>query len=150
APYSASGDGTGPTVTLAGNGLHTFPANLVIRAGDYVGIDSSVTSSFSRASDACGPGSFSARWHPPLVDFAPLVVGGSNIICELLVNAEVVPSTTVNINDQKNQKYKVAKGKIILPIELPGPGGLKISGNGVAGLAAASKVGTFTQTVGAA
>jgi hypothetical protein len=49
--YMGRGDGTGPTVNAQGNGfsedgnpIETFSANMKVRQGDYVGIDSTSTS----------------------------------------------------------------------------------------------------------
>lgn len=153
-PVRASGAGTGPTVTLHGPGVFTVPANLVVKPGDHVGIDTSLSGAFARLADACptdASGAGVVIFHPPLIDLAPLQLEDANGRCELLVNAEVVPSSKVFIGDQKNQKYTVnKKGKIILPIELPGPGGIKISGKGLARQGGASKAGTFARTFDAA
>jgi hypothetical protein len=146
APGSASGDGTGPTLNIMGGGIHSVPANLPVKVGDYIGIDTSGTTANSYPG-SCNPPRGFFTFHPPLTDFAPLQPVDSNSTCELLVNAVIQPSTTVGFI-KKNQTYKVGKkGKIILPIELPGPGDIKISGKGVARQSAASKSASVVKAV---
>jgi hypothetical protein len=135
APISASGAGTGPTVTLHGPGVFTVPANLVVKPGDHVGIDTSLTGAFALFPDACptdpSAKAFTHTFHPPLIDLGPLQVEDANGRCELLVQATIQPSSVFGFNPK--QVYKVSKKfKIVLPVELPGPGGIKISGKGLA------------------
>jgi hypothetical protein len=144
APTSASGAGTGPTVTLLGPGVFTVPAHLVVKPGDHLGIDTSLTGAFALFPDACptdpSAKAFTDTFHPPLIDFGPLQVEDANGRCELLVQATIQPSSVFGFNPK--QVYKVSKKfKIVLPIELPGPGGIKVSGNGLA------KAGFVTRTV---
>jgi hypothetical protein len=153
APPSASGEGTGPTITIDSGGFHSVPANLPVKPDDYIGIDTSLSTAFGAYPDTCGLPSSYHIFHPALTDLGSLQVEDANGQCELLVNAKVVPSVSVQIGDQKKSlKYKVAKGKnkITLPIELPGPGGIKISSKGLAGLVVASKARTFSTVVDAA
>ena len=128
-----------------------MPANLVVKPGDHVGIDTSLTGAFALFPDACptdpSAKAFTHTFHPPLIDLAPLQVEDANGRCELLVNAEIIPSTKVSIKGKQVYKVAMRKGKIILPIELPGPGGIKISGKGLARQGTASKAGAVTRTV---
>jgi hypothetical protein len=131
-PAKATGAGTGPSLTFNTAGIHTVAANLPVNVGDYVGIDTSATSAASAYPTDCAPGMGYVILHPPLIDFGSPQSVDSNSICELLVDAVIQPSTQVGFLG-KNQKYTVnKKGKIILPIELPGPGSIKISGKGLA------------------
>lgn len=130
-PAKATGAGTGPSLTFNTAGIHTVAANLPVNVGDYVGIDTSSTSASTYPTD-CAPGTGYFTLHPPLIDFGSPQLVDSNSTCELLVDAVVQPSTSVGFL-KKDGTYAVAKkGKIILPIELPGPGGIKISGKGLA------------------
>jgi hypothetical protein len=124
---AATGAGVGPTVTLSPTLINLVPANLPINVGDAVGID--VFSTTSAVSCAFGAG---FNYYSPVLSegggFQP--VGGGNT-CELLVQATIQPSSVFGFNPK--QVYKVSKKfKIVLPIELPGPGGIKVSGKGLA------------------
>ena len=85
----ATGAGTGSVVLLPGAGTYSFPADTRVRAGDYVGVD---TSSVSAYSTACGTGGREFTYHPTLLDGGPLQHADSNSTCEFLVNAKVRPS----------------------------------------------------------
>jgi hypothetical protein len=127
----ASGAGTGPTATNTGGGIHSVPANLAVQPGDYVGIDTSRTTAFSESPSQCGPPRAFLAYHPPLTDFGSFQPADANFTCELLVQATIQPSSVFGFNPK--QVYKVSKKfKIVLPIELPGPGGIKVSGKGLA------------------
>jgi hypothetical protein len=127
---AASGAGTGPTVTITGGGIHSVPANLAVQPGDYVGIDTSRTTAFSESPQCGQPRAFLA-YHPPLTDFGSFQPPDANFTCELLLQATIQPSSVFGFNPK--QVYKVSKKfKIVLAIELPGPGGIKVSGKGLA------------------
>jgi len=139
-----AGAGTGPELILTSPGVHTVPANLAVQVGDYVGINTSEVNA-SAYPVACSSGAGYFTLHPPLVDFGSPQNMDSNSSCELLVNAVIQPTSVFGFNPKNF--YTVHKGKIILPIELPGPGGLKVSGKGIARLAFASKKGPRLLTV---
>jgi hypothetical protein len=119
------GDGTGPTVDLPGPGAYEFPAGLPIRAGDYVGFDSSLFSAYG----ACQAGASSYGFSPPLPDgggaLQPPLASGS---CELLVNAVVAPSAALVFGRGTVAR---ASGRATLGLRLPGPGELTLSGRDV-------------------
>jgi hypothetical protein len=91
ASSNATGDGTGPTVSLKGPGTYSFPASLWVRAGDSVGLDFSSAASFT-TQPYCYMRSHSWWYSPPLVDGAALRGAGANGVCEWLVNATFTPS----------------------------------------------------------
>jgi hypothetical protein len=128
-----TGAGTGPTITLHQPGSYSFPASLPIKAGDFVGIDTSSTRA-SAALPTCGNPPNSGgyfTYHPVLTNGGPFQPLDANSTCELLVQATIQPSSVFGFNPK--QVYKVSKKfKIVLPIELPGPGGIKVSGKGLA------------------
>jgi hypothetical protein len=114
-------------VTLPGPGTYTYPANLPVKFGDIVAIDSSSTRALSALSaGACSTlqsGGY-VLFHPPLTD-GIFQVGDSTNACELLVNAVIKPSN----------KFQLANLKIIWPLPLtvrvPGPGELSLAGKSV-------------------
>jgi hypothetical protein len=123
--FRAKGAGFGSVELLPGAGTYSFPAYTPIRAGDYVGVDSS---SVSAASSACGGG---ARWFayfPPLDDGGPFQDPAYNSTCELLVNATVRPSSHFKLEEVERNE---GRGTATLALDLPGPGNLKLSGKGV-------------------
>jgi hypothetical protein len=127
ASTKATGAGTGPTTTLPGRGKFSFPAHLRVHVGDVVGVD---TSSVSAYPDDCPGGGFSLTYHPTLVDGGPFRPIDANGICELLVNAKVQPANSFELKTPKrNQNNGTAK----LPVLLPGPGRVAVSGKGVKG-----------------
>lgn len=122
------GDGTGPTVTLPGAGTYSFPTLLPIRIGDYVGIDSSAVQAYAGECFGRGSNAGAVKFHPVLIDGGspePVVASAG---CELLVNATVEPSNAFSFGKVKRSK---ARGKAILPADLPGPGSLTIGGHGL-------------------
>jgi hypothetical protein len=147
---AATGAGVGPTVTLSPTLINVVPANLPIDVGDAVGIDVFSTTSAIAAQGSCGIGMGShILYAPPLTDGGSFQPAIGNSTCELLVQATVQPSSVFGINPKQVYKVAIKKPKIILPIELPGPGGIKVFGKGVA-RQGASKGGAVTRTVNAA
>jgi hypothetical protein len=138
-PPAVTGAGTGPTATFNGAGIHSVPANLAVKVGDQVGIDTSSTSA-TAALNTCGIGSGFFTLHPTITDFGSPQSIDSNSICELLVNAVIQPTSVFGFNPK--QTYTVKKDKIILYVELPGPGGIKVSGKGATGVRTAPGAGT--------
>jgi hypothetical protein len=120
----ATGAGTGPTVNLPGPGSYEFPANLQIKAGDHVGLDSSQSTAYG----SCQMGAYSYGFEPPLADGGPLVQPQLTGSCELLVNAVVEPSAAIVFG-----KGTVARtsGKANLALEFPSPGRLVLRGKGI-------------------
>jgi len=96
--YTADGrsDGTGPTVTVQGRGfdeneataVETFPADLTVHKGDYLGIDSTATSALY----CSGGGANQAIFTPALGDAFQTVTKTDG--CELMVQADMVPAST--------------------------------------------------------
>jgi hypothetical protein len=128
-----TGADTGPTITLHQPGTYSFPASLPIKAGDYVGIDTSSTRATAALSTCGNPPNSGGyfTYHPVLTNGGPFQTADANSTCELLVQAIIQPSSVFGFNPK--QVYKVSKKfKIVLPIELPGPGGIKVSGKGLA------------------
>jgi hypothetical protein len=111
-------------VDLPGAGSYEFPVDLPIKAGDYVGFDSSKSTAYG----SCQTGAYSYGFEPPLADGGPLVQPQLAGSCELLVNAVVEPSATVVFG-----KGAVARatGKAMLALKLPGPGELVLRGKGI-------------------
>jgi hypothetical protein len=107
----ARGDGTGPTVNYQGKGfseneadaVETFPADLTVHKGDYVGFDSSSTSALY-----CSHGGPSqAIFTPPLGDaFQPTTKTDG---CELMIQADMVPTppatTKAKAKHRKHRKH---------------------------------------------
>lgn len=143
-PAAVTGAGTGPSATFHAPGVYSVPANLAVKVGAYVGIDTSSTSAAAELS-TCAPGSGYLTLHPTITDFGSPQSVDSNSTCELLVNAVIQPTSVFGFNPK--QTYAVKKDKIILYVELPGPGGIKVSGKGVARQPAASKGATGAGTV---
>jgi hypothetical protein len=122
---SATGAGTGPTVTLPNPGKHSFPAHVRVKAGDYVGVD---TSSVAAYSTACQTGGSEITYYPTLVDGGPFTPADANSTCEFLVNATVRPSSRFTFEKVKRDEDR---GTATLRIDLPGPGRLALSGEGI-------------------
>jgi hypothetical protein len=120
----ATGAGTGPTVNLPGPGTYEFPAGLPIKAGDYVGFDSSQSTAYG----ACQASAYSYGFEPPLADRGPLLVPQLTGSCELLVSAVVEPSATIVFG---KGTISQATGKARLALRLPGPGKLVLRGKGI-------------------
>ena len=131
---AATGAGVGPTVTLSPTLINVASANLPIEVGDAVGIDVLSTTSAIAAQGTCGVGMGAfISYAPPLTDGGGFQPPIGNSTCELLVQATIQPSSVFGFNPK--QVYTVKKkGKIILPIELPGPGDIKVSGKGATGV----------------
>lgn len=124
---AASGAGTGPTVTLPAAGTYSYPASLPISVGDRVGIDTSLTRAFQGLPCATGDRGHEFTYSPVLVNGGPFQPGDANSICELLVNATVEPSNRFKVG----RAGKLRRGRALLPVKVPGPGKLKLKGNGV-------------------
>jgi hypothetical protein len=123
----ATGAGTGPERTLPGPGRYSFPARVPVRAGDFVGVDTSSVSAYSAAA-ACGTGARALTYHPTLADRGPFRPVDSNSTCELLVNAKVSPSNRFRFEGLDRNR---GRGTAILAVSVPGPGGLALSGQGI-------------------
>ena len=105
----ARGDGTGPTVNYQGKGFNeneadaveTFPADLTVHKGDYLGFDSSSTSALY-----CSHGGPSqAIFTPPLGDaFQPTTKTDG---CELMIQADMVPTppATTKAKHRKHRRH---------------------------------------------
>lgn len=120
----AAGDGTGPTVELPGPGVYEVPTDLPIKAGEHVGIDSSLFTAFG----ACQANAYSVGFSPPLANGGELQRGQINGSCELLVNAVVVPSAVIGFG---NGAVVDTAGRAKLRLKLPGPGRLTLKGRGI-------------------
>jgi hypothetical protein len=83
------GRATGPTVSLKGPGVYSFPASLWVHGGDSVGIDTSSTASFSIQPNCHAVSYF---YSPPLPDGGAFQPAGANATCEWLINAVFEPS----------------------------------------------------------
>ncbi|MGH2975036.1 MAG: hypothetical protein ACRDLL_09260 [Solirubrobacterales bacterium] len=118
----ARGAGTGPGAAV-GKGTTSIPAHVPVKAGDFVGVD---TSSVAAYSTACETGGREFTYHPTLA--GSLEPSDSNSTCELLVNATVRPSSDFTF---KKLKRDEDRGTAALVLGLPGPGGLVLSGKGI-------------------
>jgi hypothetical protein len=125
----AAGAGTGPTVTLPSPGRHSFSArglDVRVHAGDYVGMDASA---LSAVGNPCVVGATERRqFSPVLVDGGALATPDFTQTCEVLVNAKVRPSNRFTFEKVKRSKER---GTATLALDLPGPGGLTLSGKGI-------------------
>jgi hypothetical protein len=122
----ATGAGTGPTVALPSPGKHSFPANLPVQAGDYVGVD---TSALSAVGNPCVIGATQRRQYgPTLVDGGAFTTPDYTQTCEVLINAKVRPSNELTIEKVKRDKQR---GTATVAFDLPGPGRLTLSGKGI-------------------
>ena len=124
---TARGDGTGPTVALPSPGTFTVPASVPIKAGDYVGIDSSLHRAYENLPCTGTGGTF--IYNPILPNAGPFQVVDANAICELMVRAAIVPSNVISLN---KAILKLKGSSARLPVTVPGPGKLKLKGAGVA------------------
>jgi hypothetical protein len=88
-PSTGTGVATGPTVSLKGPGIYSFPTSLWVHTGDSVGIDTSSTASFS-IQPACNAAAL--IYSPPLVDGGTPQPAPANATCEWLINAVFEPS----------------------------------------------------------
>jgi hypothetical protein len=127
---NGTGDGTGPTITVHEPGVYSFPASLPVKAGDYVGIDTTSTRAYADYPSNCAPGAGYFTYHPVLTD-GPFQPSDANSICELLVNMVIQPSNTFSFGKAKRN---IKAGIVILTVEVPGPGDLAVSGKGVKGV----------------
>jgi hypothetical protein len=136
----AVGDGTGPTVTVGQQATTIISAPfsgtpLPVKAGDYVGIDSSSTTAFADYPGNCAPGAGYFTYHPVLTNggaFQPL---DANSICELQVNMFIQPSNTFSVGKAKGN-FKL--GIVFLTIDVPGPGNITVGGAGIRSVRRAS------------
>jgi hypothetical protein len=114
------GVGTGPTVDLPGAGTFQFPTNLPIRAGDWLGLDSSGPTAFGD----CQGGAETWRLSPAVAEGSYLPPVQSSEGCELLVDAVVEPSASVGFGGGRVTRA----GRTLLALRLPGPGTLTLRG----------------------
>lgn len=109
--YSAEGrsDGTGPTVQVQGRGfdeneanaVETFPADLTVHKGDYLGIDSTSTSALYCSGGSAGHLIFT----PALGDAFQASTKKSD--CDLMIQADMVPaSPTTTTTQAKHRKHR--------------------------------------------
>ncbi len=129
-PGKERGAGTGPAVSLATPGTYEIPANLPIKAGDFVGVDTYALAAYSTSCASASSGGFTF-YHPPLVDGGPYQAADANSACELLVNAVVEPANKFVVAPLKLKKKK---GIALLTLTLPNPGSVSLAGPGVMGL----------------
>jgi hypothetical protein len=141
-PGRVRGVGTGPTVTLPSGGTFSFPASLAIHAGDYLGFNTSSTR--ANQGTPCTTqqyGFLNAVSVLPDSDAYETADGSST--CELLVNAVVKPSSTFKV--AKGLKVKLAK--VLLNVDVPGPGELTATGKGVKASSAGGPSASVSQRV---
>jgi hypothetical protein len=120
----ATTSATGPTVSLPGAGVYSFPTDLPIRAGESPGFDASSYSAFG----ACFLGGFYYLYNPPLITGAAPLAAGANSTCELMVNVTVEPSNSFSLGRIERNKFK---GTAKLEVSLPGPGVVTVRGKQV-------------------
>ena len=137
---AAVGVATGPTVAVHEPGVYSFPANVPVKIGNSLGIDTTSTRAISDPDTpgACFEGSYFLTYHPVLANGGPFQAPDSNSVCELLINAVVEPSNAFSVaNGKRNRK----KGTAALLVDVANPGKLTLTGKGVK---------TATKSVGAA
>jgi hypothetical protein len=140
-----TGAGTGPTITVHQPGTYSFPASLPIKAGDYIGIDTSSTRAFAASSTCANPPNSGGyfTYHPVLTNGGPFQDADANSTCELLINAVVSPSNKFSFG---KAKQNVRLGIVLLTVEVPGPGKLTLFGKGVVRQASAPPSAVVSKT----
>jgi hypothetical protein len=133
---SANSTARAPAVSLPGPGSYQVPVALHIQAGQYIGLEASAPA----AVGACGVGA-EMYWFTP-----PLAAGTSmgdhvQVACELLLNAVVVPGSSVII---ERGTLGSPSGRVGLGVSVPGPGDLTLTGRGITTRTRQVKAAGFT------
>jgi hypothetical protein len=106
-----TGAGIASSGPIPNTGVQTFQANLPIKAGQMIGLDSTVIGdTLGVSASGTPPGAAFIGWGPPLVDNAPGRAPNSGAPRELGFNATVVSNCIVP--KVKGNKKKAAKKKI--------------------------------------
>jgi hypothetical protein len=100
------GVATGPTVSLKGPGIYSFPTSLWVHGGDSVGIDTSSTASFSIQPNCNAVSYF---YSPLLADGGAAQPAAANATCEWLINAVFEPSPRALALQRCARKHGKAK-----------------------------------------
>jgi hypothetical protein len=107
--YMGRGDGTGPTVNVQGNGfsetgnpVETFKANLKVKQGDSVGIDSTSTSALYCSSGGAHQLIFSPTLGGPM---SALASTSKTDGCELLVQAVMEPAKKAKKHKKHHKQH---------------------------------------------
>ena len=100
-------------------GTYSYATDIPIRAGDRVGIDTSLTRAFQALPCASSDGGHEFTYFPVLTDGGPFQPGDANSICELLVNATVEPSNAFKVG--KPGKVRAARRSSRSPSRDPAP-----------------------------
>lgn len=87
------GAGTSAPMTPSSPALQTFPTNLPIQAGDFIGLDNST--SVDKIGVALSPGAVFADWVPPLPDGSTQAPKETQPNAEIGFNAVVQPAPTL-------------------------------------------------------
>jgi hypothetical protein len=147
---SYTGAGTSASQIPNSAGTVTFSTNLPIQAGDTVGLDAAGGSKIGIATS----GGSIAAWSPPLDDRETSGITATVDNLEVGFNADVAtaPSNEFTFGKAKRKKRS---GAALVPVSLPGPGSLALSGTGVkvmstgAGVTAAGTVSLRVKPKGA-
>jgi hypothetical protein len=133
---SYRGDGSGPPQTAPSVGINTLTLTnpLLIKAGELVGVDcpNGAPSPSRTTGGGVPPTSTYAYWAPPLADGAQAPPTNQLPGEEVLVNADVAPIPPNGFTFGKVKKHP-NKGTATLPVNLPGPGTVALSGKGLKG-----------------
>jgi hypothetical protein len=124
-----TGVGTSSQVTPTSTGTQTFATNLLVRAGDLIGLD--LVTGSSRVGEAVPvSGSTVYQWSPPLADGSTAPQDATFPNSELGFNADV--ATPPPNNDTLGAvKRNTHNGTATLSVTVPGPGTLTLRGKGV-------------------
>jgi hypothetical protein len=122
--YQAVGHAGPQTVSAGGTAGNTFPANIRVKPGDLLGVHATTR-------DWCTfivPGETNFYYHGDLADNGSAAFTSYSFGVRLNIQAVVSPTNVFSIvGTQRNRK----KGTAVLSVNVPNPGDLTASGNGV-------------------
>ena len=125
------GVGTSGPETPSSTAMQTFATNLPISAGQLVGLDLTTGSDQIGVSSTIGSGAMYGTWSPPLAEGetrALTYFGASDT--EVGFNADVATAPSNAFSFGKLNRNK-KKGTARVPVFVPGPGTLSLTGKGV-------------------
>lgn len=143
-----TGAGTSDPQTPSSTATESFTTNLPIGAGQQIGLDLSDSSASAGFKSSAGLGSQFGVWGPP-----PLANGETQTFSpfasdeELGFNADVAtkPSNAFSFGSLGRNKKK---GTATLAVNVPGPGTLELTGNGVKAASARAVQATTVSAAG--
>ena len=144
-----TGAGTSGPETPSSTAAESFTTNLPINAGQEIGIDLSDPSASIGFKSSSGLGSRFGSWGPP-----PLAAGETQTFSpfasdqELGFNADVATKSSNAFSLGKLDR-STKKGTATLTVNVPGPGTLELTGNGVKAASARAVQATTVSSAGA-